>query len=184
MWQQFLMNVTVRQKREQSSFKLWKKKKKWLSEMLGNCQTHSFYESQNSPCKNNDKWHPSCLFTAYYTKGICASKHKGWKYRAGIAKGHRFRSLEGQQSPEARRLCGMTYYNESGWDCLGPISWRGTSLLHKDTLGFENFILSPSALWVDQEVLQARWSWNSPLDHPVPDQPSSSSCSPSKLSLL
>lgn len=72
------MSVTARQKRKQSSFKLYKKKKEWLWEILGNCQTHGFCESQNSPCENNDKWHPSCLFTAFYTRGICASEHKGW----------------------------------------------------------------------------------------------------------
>lgn len=147
MTTQFLMNVTVRQKREQSSFKLWKKKKKLLPGMLGNCQTHSFYESQNSPCENNDKWHPSCPFTAYYTKGICASQHKGWKYRAGSTGRCRLGSLEGQHGGRVQRLrglCRMVHYHDSGGDCLGPQFPEGVHLyLTEGTLGFENFIPFP-----------------------------------------
>lgn len=97
------MDVTVRQKEEQSSFKLWKKKKKQLGEILGNCQTHSFYRRQSPSCENNDKWHPGCLFTAFYTKGICVTNHKGCKHKPGSTKGSRLGCEEGQPGGRAQR---------------------------------------------------------------------------------
>lgn len=158
-------------------------KEKVIVRNAGKLSTHSFYESQNSPCKNSDKWHPSCLFTAYYTKGICASKHKGWKYRAGIARGRRLGSLEGQHGGRVQRQEGSVV-----WLIImiqgGTVQFpEGVHLCHTKTLWKTSFY-PLSTLWVDQEGFQARWSWNSPLDPPVPDQPLSSSCSPSKPSLV
>ena len=114
------MDVTVRQKEEQGGFKLWKKKKKWLWEILGNCQTHSFYRRQSPSCENNDKWHPGCLFTAFYTKGICAANHKGCKHKPGSKKGSRLGCRgrpASRQSPEAKGFWGQLIRMTQGGLC-------------------------------------------------------------------
>lgn len=55
------MKVTASQKRELSTPSHGKKTKRGLREILGNCQTHSLYESQNIPWKNNGEQHPRYL---------------------------------------------------------------------------------------------------------------------------
>lgn len=54
-WQQFLMNVTGRPERRSSTISHGRKVRRGWSEILGNRQTRSLYESQNIPWENNDK---------------------------------------------------------------------------------------------------------------------------------